>query len=103
MRCPHCAIHFHDNWEENDFARGRTSLSFQENSTIYVWLYRTASCPKCSGVTIQITTRNIERIQGYSLEKIESEQGYPLEERRQVYPIGANRGPVPSDVPPEIS
>jgi len=37
-----------------------------------------------------------------TIEIIQRNDRGPKGEWRQVYPIGANRGPVPSEVPPEI-
>jgi hypothetical protein len=90
MQCPHCSIHFHDNWMEFVFARGNNNLYVHpEDGSYHCWTYRSASCPGCKDVTIQITTKD-----GRTNEL--------LEDWRQVYPIGANRGPVPSEVPDNI-
>jgi len=85
MKCPHCSIHFHDNWQSSTFRRDGSFLSSSEG----YWAYRSARCPECGDVTIEIgETTGIQEIRA---------------EWRQVYPIGANRGPVPPEVPPEIA
>ena len=75
MQCPHCSIHFHDNWA--DYPIYRAQRPFGE------WRYATAVCPKCERVTVKAHI---------------PDQGW-----RQIYPIGANRGPVPEEVPPDIA
>ena len=89
MKCPHCGIHFHDNWQGQRFARGSDNLVSRANERRTYWAYRTASCPECHDVAIEIVPL--------------WENGHPMKEWRQVYPIGANRGPVPPEVPPEIA
>jgi hypothetical protein len=90
MQCPHCGIHYHDNWAEFQFVRdANTKLFVREDGAPIYWLYRTALCPACGNVIIEIGTR--------------TGSGHYRRDWRQVYPIGANRGPVPSDVPPEIA
>jgi hypothetical protein len=90
MQCPHCCIHFHDNWAEFGFTRGQNNLYVQLGDSYHYWSYRSALCPACGDVTIQIATR-------------EGRTKDLLEGWRQVYPIGANRGPVASDVPADIA
>jgi hypothetical protein len=88
MQCPHCGIHFHDNWQNHPFARAKGYVSVPD--TNYIWVYRTAYCPACKDVIIEIVTQNIE-------------VDYPADVWRQVYPLGANRGPVPPEIPSEIA
>jgi Domain of unknown function (DUF4145) len=76
MQCPHCAIHFHDDWVRENFLRGQYGLGD--------WGYKTAVCPGCHEPTIVILNPS----QFFS---------------RQVYPLGANRGPVPQEVPEDIA
>lgn len=84
MKCPHCGIHFHDNWEEQYVVRNGQNIN---------WRYRTAYCP------------------GPGCKKLTIEFGQPSTSGttagnwvwRQVYPIGANRGPVPPEVRAEIA
>ncbi len=87
MKCPHCGIHFHDNWQHEDFSRDNGTLWGPDHSI--QWGYRSARCPECKDVTIEVLTRD--------------NHGRPIDDWRQIYPIGANRGPVPGDVPPEIA
>lgn len=53
------------------------------------WMYRTAECPACDGITIETTIGN--------------DNQNPLREWQQIHPLGANRGPVPPEVPAAIS
>jgi len=90
MKCPHCAIHFHDNWIVQEFVRSdRVVIGVSPSNTLEFWKYRSASCPDCKDVTIEIARFD--------------QVGNRLEDWRQVYPIGANRGPVPSEVPEKIA
>jgi hypothetical protein len=80
MKCPHCGIHFHDNWDQNQFVRNGDHFFDDQGS----WVYRTAVCPECDRTTIEI--------------------GQPFDTMgnllwAQVFPVGANRGPVPEEVP----
>jgi hypothetical protein len=94
MKCPHCGIHFHDNWVKFRFERaGNHTLVSRHFSngvaTALFWNYRSADCPRCGDVTIQIARFD--------------HAGNRLEDWRQAYPIGANRGPVPPEVPAKMA
>ncbi len=85
MKCPHCGTDFHERWSDqtmlndwNQIVRGRGGY----------WKYRTTDCSKCRDVVIEIA----------SLWKDDDVLDW-----RRVYPIGANRGPVPPELPPEIA
>jgi hypothetical protein len=84
MKCSHCGINFHENWSASWLTRSGSQLSDKDGG----WLYRTALCPSCEKVTIEI---------GQTIDAM----GNVL--WAQVYPVGANRGPVPNDVPERIS
>jgi hypothetical protein len=84
VKCPHCGIHFHDNLDPNWLARYGQRLSDKDGN----WSYRTAICPVCEKVTIDI---------GQTVDAM----GNMLWGR--VYPVGANRGPVPKEVPERIA
>jgi hypothetical protein len=90
MKCPHCAIHFHDNWQSHHFYRtrddGGKAVAISANADS-LWVYRTAHCPGCKNYTFEIAAEN---------KKFETTW-------RQVYPTAANRGPVPTEVPPAIA
>jgi hypothetical protein len=91
MKCPHCTIHFHEEWTGKFFANSekyRVSVPF--HSTAVYWQYRTTVCSKCKDITIEIAPMSVD-----------SET--PLLEWRMVYPIGASRGPVSPEVPAEIT
>lgn len=81
MQCPHCLIAFHENWLEEFVARHGRTLEAPSGG---VWRYRTAICPKCHKLAIEIGNSE--------------EQGWGM-----VYPIGAARGPVPNEVPPDVA
>jgi Domain of unknown function (DUF4145) len=89
-KCPHCTIHFHDNWDDRFMERRPNGLveSPDDGSGIY-WHYRSALCPNCGDVTIEVA------------------RWYDRENRgeawRQIYPIGASRGPVSPEVPDDIA
>lgn len=98
MRCPHCRIEFHDNWEASSFRRHQRLMSARAPSRVmqqgvevridWSWRYRTAECPKCLNEIIEIGRFD------------QQEQG---DTWRMVYPVGASRGPVPQEVPLEIA
>jgi hypothetical protein len=65
------------------------------------WLYRTALCPACSGLTIEVSPPLLKRGQ-----RVPEEGELIKRERpqwRQVHPVGSNRGPVPPEVPKPIA
>ncbi len=82
MQCPHCSINFHENWDVERMLRNRTAIR---------WAYRTAHCPSCKEITIEIS------------EVVRTEDNFEYREWQQFYPFGSNRGPVPPEVPPEIA
>jgi hypothetical protein len=90
MKCPHCTVHFHDNWSEKFFERYHGSLPAHVDDAY--WCYRTASCPRCGKITIEMACCHWN-----------GQKHFPVEDWRQVYPIGANRGPVPPEVPKPIA
>jgi len=90
MKCPHCTIRFHGNWVVHSFVRSDNFVvGLNPSKTPEWWKYRSVSCPDCNDVTIEIA--RFDHV------------GNPLEDWRQVYPIGANRGPVPPEVPEKIA
>ncbi|PWB93998.1 DUF4145 domain-containing protein [Methylosinus sporium] len=90
MQCPHCNIYFHDNWRTESFARQGIILKDSYTDEYFNYFqYRTAICPECKEITIQITRKN--------------GNGDIVGSWIQIHPIGANRGPVPPPVPPDIA
>jgi hypothetical protein len=91
MKCPHCGINFHDNWDEQSFNSQRHTLFAPTDGSgdVRYWRYRSANCPGCLDVTISICNDDGSE---------DSERDW-----RQVYPIGAHRGPVPAEVPNNIA
>src|SRR5712664_4064201 len=92
MKCPHCTIHFHDNWYRGDFMRDGAHLeSLDGKNKVYIWTYRTAICPgpDCGKIIIQFGTNWAN--------------GISRSNWVQFFPRGANRGPVPPDVPPDVA
>ena len=89
MKCPHCMIHFHDNWIRGAFVRSGSVVASPENNFARFWYYRSSHCPNCKEATIEVARYIDNDTLG--------------EEWRQIYPIGASRGPVPPEVPPNIA
>lgn len=91
MRCPHCTTDFHEEWIEDGFLRANKTISapFRGTSVWADWMYRTTLCSKCKDVIVEIAPI--------------SSKGGRLQDWRMVYPFGASRGPVSSDVPTEIA
>jgi Domain of unknown function (DUF4145) len=81
MKCPHCGIHFHDNWTAGSITRG----TYQGKPADTGWRYRTAVCPECKKETIELADSRFS-------------DGW-----RQVHPVGSNRGPVSPEVPKPIA
>lgn len=77
MKCPHCSINFHDNWSEYHLYRNQTGTA---------WQYRTAHCPECDRMTIELLDH----------EETESEW-------LRVFPANFYRPPVPPMVPAPLS
>jgi hypothetical protein len=92
MECPHCTVHFHANWVDNPFARPNIVAARIDGISAH-WRYRSAVCPTCGDVTIEIAR----------FRRGEQSSVIPFEAWRQVYPVGASRGPVPPEVPPNIA
>lgn len=84
MKCPHCTIHFHDNWNVHYLERGS---GIPQTRDAY-WYYRSALCPNCKDVTLEVALMRDKELVG---------------EWRRIYPVGASRGPVPPEVPKEIA
>ena len=89
MKCPHCTIYFHDNWDGSYMERGRGIVESPDIGLGRYWYYRSALCPNCNDVTIEMA-------RAYGNEHEEKAW-------RQIYPIGASRGPVPPEVPGDIA
>jgi Domain of unknown function (DUF4145) len=92
MKCPHCAKHFHADWVEGEF-KGPDALellSFRRSATSKdgLWRYMTAVCPACRLEMIYVGATDGDNVRS---------------SWRQVYPIGANRGPVSAQVPADIA
>ncbi|MET4328333.1 hypothetical protein ABIB80_004164 [Bradyrhizobium sp. i1.15.2] len=86
MKCSHCTIAFHDNWQVEYWMRGKQVLRADANTH---WIYRSAICPSCGGRILEVTTAE--------------DSTNPELPWRQIYPVGANRGPVPVEVPSTIA
>lgn len=95
MKCPHCSIHFHNNWQTLKFKRDQSDLCERKESSpsfyvLFYWGYRTAICPECKEIIIEVARLD--------------QNSEPYKDNwRQIYPIGANRGPVPKEVPTDIA
>jgi hypothetical protein len=89
MKCPHCAIHFHDNWDSRYLERRNGIVESPDTGVGTYWYYRSAKCPNCNDVTIEVARHYGNQTPG--------------EAWRQVYPIGASRGPVPPEVTEDVA
>jgi hypothetical protein len=87
VKCPHCGIHFHEKWSQDFLYWGQNNPMRSEDNSY--WSYRTTRCGGCDDYILEIARTNNQR--------------QTLENWRQVYPIGANRGPVPNEVPKPIA
>jgi len=88
MECPHCSFHFQDNWKEQFFDRDRVRLGSPSRPSAH-WRYRTAVCPSCKDVTIEVA--------------IKTRGGYIALGWRQIYPVRVGRSRVPTAVPQDIA
>lgn len=68
--------------------RGSGLVESPDTGAGIYWYYQSALCPECDDVTIQVA-------------RSDTNQNFTA--WRQIYPIGANRGPVPKEVPAEIA
>jgi hypothetical protein len=97
MKCPHCGVHFSDNWIVQEIARSRKTG----------WFYRTAFCPECTQMTIEICpplrSDIMNQIDQLTTRDEQQQTIQRLGQWRQVLPIGSNRGPVPPEVPEPIA
>jgi hypothetical protein len=84
MKCPHCGIHFHEGWDSNWLTRYGQQASDKDSR----WFIRTAICPECERITVEL---------GQTVDAM-GHVGWS-----QVYPVGANRGPVSPYVPTPIA
>jgi hypothetical protein len=76
MQCPHCSIHFHDNWLRGHFSRNGQSLE---------WNYETARCSECKKLIIRI------------------DHDDSPDEKLMIFPLASTRGPTPKEVPKTIA
>ncbi|WP_315810493.1 MULTISPECIES: DUF4145 domain-containing protein [unclassified Bradyrhizobium] len=87
MKCPHCTIFFHDSWIEDTFQRhGHNLVPDRINQDLY-WYYRTAYCPECQRVIIEVARKRNRN----------SDPEWEI-----IVPKGATRGPAPPEVPVDI-
>lgn len=85
MKCPTCGVSFHHSW---------SYLTFTYHGHVSGWVSRTAKCPDCGEHTIQIGEGHHVNAPNFDENAVEW---------RMVQPIGANRGPVPAQVPANIA
>jgi hypothetical protein len=89
MKCPHCGIDFHEDWQTAEMLRKGKSVLAKIRGYEAKWGYATTRCSKCGNVTIKIGAT--------------TQHGTQWEDWRTVYPIGTNRGPVSPEVPSAIA
>jgi hypothetical protein len=82
MKCPHCTIGVHANWNDNVIAYGNRQTT---------WQVQIMKCPECSKEILRF---------GHAVIK---DNAFQVLDYKQIYPVGSNRGPVPGDVPPNIA
>jgi hypothetical protein len=80
---------FHDNWASKYMERWNDLVASPDTGSGKYWYFRSALCPKCHDVTIEVARHYDNQTEG--------------ENWRQIYPIGANRGPVPPEVPADVA
>jgi hypothetical protein len=91
MRCPHCTVVFHENWNDARMVRGEgVRVTGLLRGSLAYWHYRTTVCSKCKDVIIEIAP-------------VISGGEHLLVDWRRVYPIGTTRWPIGSEVPTEIA
>jgi hypothetical protein len=81
MKCPHCSVHFHEEWGDIDVAE---HLNADTD-----WGLRITACPACEELTIELGKWDAT--------------AHGAAKAHRVFPTGANRGPVPPEVPPDIA
>jgi Domain of unknown function (DUF4145) len=91
VKCPHCGIDFHEDWATASMVgeQGVPVVATVRGKSVR-WEYMTTRCSKCRDIIIEI---------GATFEQTH----VTLVKPRMVYPIGANRGPVPPEVPSPIA
>lgn len=80
MKCPHCTVSIHEGWSHNVVAI---------NNQRTLWRIRAMICPGCQKEILNI---------GHA-----PSEGRGPEHWDQIHPVGSNRGPVSTDVPPHIA
>jgi Domain of unknown function (DUF4145) len=53
VKCPHCALHFHEDWRDSFLTYQRDRFVPVKSDGLY-WKYRVTACPACDDVTIEI-------------------------------------------------
>jgi Domain of unknown function (DUF4145) len=83
MKCPHCSTGIHENWHD-------TYIQWPNGQHTF-WRVGIMDCPECS--------EDILRLLRYGFKN----GGLDTLVCRQVHPVGASRGPIPKEVPPDIA
>lgn len=79
MQCAHCRVAFHESWDTRP-------IHYQGH--LIGWLCRITRCPACSEFIIEVA---------------QHENDWEEPDWRMIHPVGANRGPVPPEVPPDVA
>lgn len=85
MKCPHCGVAFHASWSTQ-------SINFHNQFT--GWIARNTHCPDCNDYTIEIGEGPHPNTPKFDASEVEW---------RMIRPLGANRGPIPKEVPSEVA
>jgi hypothetical protein len=82
MKCPHCTVAIHEDWNTSPIYMGEPTL----------WRVRIMTCPECHKDILQFAKADRDAVRVHEPGKF-----------FQVFPRGSNRGPVPHDVPVDIA
>ncbi len=83
MKCPHCTIAIHEDWSI-------TAITTDDHKDTN-WRIQYMKCPACR--------KPILRMGGLEVRN----NTLAVHEWRQIFPVGSNRGPVPTEVPKDIA
>jgi hypothetical protein len=87
MKCPHCLVHFHADWNSTTLWRYDGVGLTDADGT---WSYRVTSCPACKRSTIILTRLSTSRRNPGKFDFL-------------VWPKGIARSPLPEEVPAQFA
>lgn len=86
MKCPHCTLEIHENWDINVIEDPETSYRLEDR--LGLWFTSSQTCPACNNAIVRLETQNAKGKVGVSI---------------LVYPRGTTRAPLPPEVPAEFA